>query len=193
MLRKLYDWLLALAATRHAPLALGAISFAESSFFPLPPDVLLIPMVIAKRSAWFLYALICTLASVLGAYFGYAIGALLFQTIGQSILEFYGATDTFARLVAWYDQWGGWGIFLGALTPFPYKVLTIFSGSVGFGLLPFTLVSIIGRGLRFFLVSFLLYHFGPPIRDFIEKRLGLMLILFTVLLVGGFIVAKTLF
>ena len=193
MLRKLYDWLLHLAATRYATLALGLISFAESSFFPLPPDVLLIPMVIARKARWAVYASICTAASVIGAYFGYAIGALLFQTIGQPILDFYGAAGTFARLVAWYDQWGGWGIFLGALTPFPYKVLTIFSGSVGFDLLQFTLVSIVGRGIRFFLVSALLYRFGPPIRDFIEKRLGLMLALFSILLIGGFIAIRFIF
>ena len=193
MLQKLYDWLMSLAAGRHAPQALGAISFAESSFFPIPPDVLLIPMVVARRQKWWIYATICTIASVLGAFVGYAIGALLFQTIGEPILAFYGAEHSFQRFVSWYDQWGGWGIFLGAVTPFPYKVLTIFSGSVGFDLLQFTIVSVIGRGMRFFLVSGLLYWFGEPIKDFIEKRLGLMFIIFCALLIGGFLAIKFLF
>ena len=147
-------------------------------------------MVVAKRQHWFIYASICTISSVLGAFVGYAIGALLFQLIGEPLLQFYGAENSFERFVQWYDQWGGWGIFLAAVTPFPYKVLTIFSGSIGFNLLQFALISIIGRGLRFFLVSGLLYMFGEPIRIFIEKRLGLMFIAFCTLLIGGFITLK---
>lgn len=192
MLRRLYDWLLGLAGSKNAPWALAVISFVESSFFPIPPDVLLIPMVVARRAMWAIYAAICTVASVLGAYLGYAIGALLFVTVAQPILQIYGAEHTFERFVEWYEQWGGWGILLGAVTPFPYKVLTIFSGSVGFDLIQFTLVSIAGRGLRFFIVSGLLYWFGQPIRDFIEKRLGLMFTLFCVLLIGGFLVLRVL-
>lgn len=190
MLRRLYDWTMSLSKTRHAPWALGAVSFTESSFFPIPPDILLIPMVVAKRQNWFWYALLCTITSVAGAFLGYLIGAFLFQTIGQAVLQFYGAEHTFERFVGWYDQWGGWGILLGAVTPFPYKVLTIFSGSVGFDLFQFALVSVIGRGMRFFLVSGLLFWFGEPIRMFIEKRLGLMFILFCTLLIGGFIAVK---
>ncbi len=193
MLKKLYDWLMALAASKHAPASLSAISFAESSFFPLPPDILLIPMVVAKRQHWFIYATICTVSSVLGAFVGYAIGALLFQLIGMPILEFYGSAHAFDRFVQWYDQWGGWGIFLGAVTPFPYKVLTIFSGTVGFNLLQFAIVSVIGRGLRFFLVAGLLYWFGEPIRLFIEKYLGPLFILFCVMLIGGFIAVRFMF
>jgi membrane protein YqaA with SNARE-associated domain len=150
-------------------------------------------MVVAKRQNWFIYALICTIMSVLGAFVGYYIGVALFQTIGQPILDFYGAEHNFDRFKAWYDQWGGWGILLGAVTPFPYKVLTIFSGSVGFDLITFTIVSIIGRGLRFFIVSALLYKFGEPIRQFIEKRLGLMFIIFCSLLIGGFVAIKFIF
>jgi len=190
LLRRLYDWLMSLARGRYAAASLGAVSFAESSFFPLPPDILLIPMVVAKKDNWFLYAVICTIASVAGAFVGYAIGAWLFQLVGEPILQFYGAENSFERFKDWYDQWGGWGILLGAITPFPYKVLTIFSGSVGFDLIQFTLVSIVGRGLRFFIVSGLLYWFGEPIRIFIEKRLGLMLTLFSILLIGGFVVVK---
>ena len=190
MIRSLYDWLMSLARSRHAPASLAVVSFVASSFFPLPPDILLIPMVVAKRQNWFVYALVCTIASVLGAFVGYAIGAFLFQILGQPILQFYGAEQAFERFKNWYDQWGAWGILLGALTPFPYKVLTIFSGSVGFDIIQFTLVSIVGRGLRFFVVSGLLYWFGEPIRLFIEKRLGLMLTLFFALLAGGFIAIK---
>ena len=193
MLKRLYDWLMSLAASRHAPASLGVVSFTESSFFPLPPDILLIPMVVARRQHWFIYAAICTISSVLGAFVGYAIGALLFQVVGVPILEFYGSAHAFERFVNWYDQWGGWGIFLGAVTPFPYKVLTIFSGTVGFNLLQFTIISIIGRGLRFFLVAGLLYLFGEPIRLFIEKYLGPLFFLFCALLIGGFIAVRFLF
>jgi len=193
LLRKLYDWTMSLAKSKQAPVALGAVSFTESSFFPIPPDILLIPMVVAKPKNWFWYAGLCTIMSVLGALVGYFIGYALFQTIGQPILDFYGAEHSFDRFVAWYDQWGGWGIFLGAVTPFPYKVLTIFSGTVGFDLITFIIVSIIGRAFRFFLVAALLYKFGEPIRIFIEKRLGLMFILFCALLVGGFVAVKFIF
>lgn len=193
MLRRLYDWVMSLAKTRNAPYALGAVSFTESSFFPIPPDILLIPMVVARRQNWFWYALLCTLTSVAGAFLGYFIGAVLFQTIGQPLLQLYGAEHTFERFVSWYDQWGGWGILLGAVTPFPYKVLTIFSGSVGFDIIQFTIVSIIGRSLRFFVVAALLFRFGAPIQEFIEKRLGLMFVIFSVLLIGGFVAVKFLF
>jgi membrane protein YqaA with SNARE-associated domain len=186
MLRKLYDWVMFLAASRHANSALAAVSFAESSFFPIPPDIMLIPMVIADRKAWWRIALIATVSSVLGALLGYAIGALLYETLGQALLAFYHAEGTFERLVQWYDQWGALGILAGAITPLPYKVLTIFSGTVSFSLPLFILVSVIGRGLRFFIVAGLLYWFGEPIRDFIEKRLTLVFVVFVVLLVGGF-------
>ncbi len=182
----MYDWLMSLARGRHATKALAAVSFAESSFFPIPPDVMLIPMVIADRKAWLRLALVCTISSVIGALLGYAIGALLYETIGEPILSFYHAKDSFARLTEWYDQWGALGVMIGAVTPIPYKVLTIFSGSVAFSLPMFILVSVIGRGLRFFIVAGLLYFFGEPIRTFIEKRLGLMFVIFCVLLVGGF-------
>ena len=183
---------MSLAGGRHAPLALGIISFVESSFFPIPPDVLLMPMVLADRARWWWFALIATIGSVAGALLGYAIGAALFELVGKPLLDFYHAGDTFARLEGWYDQWGAWGIFAGAVTPLPYKVLTIFSGTVGFSIPIFIAVSIVGRGLRFFLVAGLLYFFGPAIREFVEKRLGLMFILFVVLLIGGF-AAVTLF
>ncbi|NOZ32044.1 MAG: DedA family protein [Alphaproteobacteria bacterium] len=190
MLRRLYDWAMGLAAGRHAPAALGAVSFAESSLFPIPPDVMLIPMVLANRKAWWRLALLCTVASVLGALVGYGIGALLFETLGRPILAFYGAEHSFERIVGWYAQWGWLGVLAGAITPLPYKVLTIFSGSVGFSIPLFIAVSIVGRALRFFLVAGLIYWIGEPIREFIEKRLGLMFALFIVLLVGGFVLLR---
>ena len=187
MLRRLYDWVMSLASGRYAMWGLAVVSFVESSFFPIPPDVMLIPMVVAKRKDWWRIALVCTAASVLGAMLGYAIGAMLFETLGRWLIEFYHAGGTFERLVGWYDQWGWIGILAGAVTPLPYKVLTIFSGTVGFSIPVFIAVSIVGRGLRFFLVAGLLYWFGEPIRAFIEKRLTLVFVAFMVLLVGGFI------
>jgi membrane protein YqaA with SNARE-associated domain len=193
MLRKLYDWTMALARTRHAERSLAGISFAESSFFPIPPDVLLIPMVLARREQWLRYAFVCTVASVLGALLGYVIGAMLFEAIGRPIIAFYNAEDAFSRIQQWYDTWGAWGILFGAVTPFPYKILTIFSGFAGFNIVTLVVVSIIGRGFRFFLVGWLLHKFGEPIRGFIEKNLGLLFTLFMVLLVGGFVAIRYVF
>lgn len=193
MLRKLYDWTMSLAATRHAEKALGSVSFIESSVFPIPPDVLLIPMVLSERAKWLRYAFICTISSVLGALLGYVIGAFLYETVGQPILAFYGKENAFEQVAGWYNEWGGWGVLFAAVTPFPYKVLTIFSGATGLNLLVFVVVSVIGRGLRFFLVSWLLYRFGPPIRVFIEKNLGLLFTLFMVLLIGGFVAIRYVF
>lgn len=190
MLRRLYDWVMSLAATRHAERALAAISFIESSIFPIPPDVLLIPMVIAERAKWLRIALVCTVASVLGAFLGYAIGALFFDLVGRPILEIYGKADAFAELTARYNAWGGWAVLFAAMTPFPYKVLTIFSGVTGLNLVTFTVVSIIGRGARFFLVAWLLNRYGAPIKGFIENNLGMLFTLFMVLLVGGFVVLR---
>ncbi len=193
MLRRLYDWTMSLAQTRHAERALAGISFAESSFFPIPPDVLLIPMVLARRAAWLRYALVCTLASVVGALAGYAIGAFLYELVGKPILAFYNAEASFEKLAEWYNAWGGWGVLFAAVTPFPYKVLTIFSGATGLSIPVFIAVSIVGRGLRFFLVSWLLYRYGEPIRGFIEKNLGLLFTLFMILLVGGFVAVRYVF
>ena len=193
MLRRLYDWTMSLARTPHAERALAGVSFAESSFFPIPPDILLIPMVLAKRLYWLRYAFVCTVSSVLGALLGYAIGALLFEAVGRPILAFYGAQDKFAQLAEWYNRWGGWGVLFAAVTPFPYKVLTIFSGATGLNFAVFVAVSIIGRGLRFFVVAGLLYRYGEPIRDFIEARLGLLFTLFMLLLVGGFVAVRYVF
>ena len=193
MLRRLYNWTLSLAANRNAERVLFGISFAESSFFPIPPDVLLIPMVIARPAKWFRIALICTIASILGAIAGYLIGMFLFEQVARPILDFYGKQDSFEKIAEWYNTWGGWGVLFAAITPFPYKVLTLFSGATGLNFGIFLLVSVIGRSFRFFLIAWLLNRYGPPIRDFIEKYLGLLFTVFVVLLAGGFYLVKYVF
>ncbi|MBS9720822.1 DedA family protein [Tianweitania sp. BSSL-BM11] len=193
MLRRLYDWTLSLAQHRHATSALGAVSFVESSFFPIPPDAILIPMVIARRSAAWRLAFICTVMSVLGGLFGYLIGALLFEQVAQPILSFYGYADKFEEFASAYNEWGVWIVLIAGLTPFPFKVITIASGATGLSLPVFILASIVARGARFFIVSALLYWFGQPIRAFIEKRLGLVFTVGMVLLIGGFLALKLLF
>jgi membrane protein YqaA with SNARE-associated domain len=190
MLRRLYNWTMALAASRHCEKALVGISFAESSFFPLPPDLLLIPMVLAKRAKAFRYAALCTLASVAGGVAGYLIGAFLFEEFAKPVLDFYGYGEKFETFAGWYNDWGAWIVFAAGLTPFPYKVITIASGATGLNFLVFLLASLASRGLRFFIEAGLLYRFGPPIRDFIEKWLGLVFTLAMVLLIGGFVVAR---
>jgi len=190
MLRRLYDWTMSQAARPHAEKALFGVSFIESSVFPIPPDVLLIPMVIARPLNWLRLAAICTIASVLGAIAGYAIGMFLFDLIGRPILAFYGKEDAFTDLADWYNTWGGWGVLFAAITPFPFKVLTIFSGATGLNLAVFVIVSVIGRAARFFLVAGLLRLYGQPIRLFIEKYLGTLTVVFCVLLIGGFYLVK---
>ncbi len=190
MIRKLYDWTLGLAETRYALWALAAVSFAESSVFPIPPDILMIPMIIAAPQRAWRIAGVCTLASVLGGLFGYYIGFGLFETVGRPVLEFYGKLEYFDAFKARYNDWGAWAVLIAGVTPFPFKVITITSGATGLSLPVFFASAVIARGLRFFLVAALLWKFGPPIRDFIEKRLGLMFTIFCVLLLGGFALVK---
>ena len=190
MLRRLYDWTMHLSAHRRALPILGAVSFIESSVFPIPPDVMLAPMVLARRERAWLYAFVCTVTSVLGAYLGYAIGFYLFAEVGRPLLEFYGYAEKFEEFRATYNDWGAWAVLIAGLTPFPYKVITILSGATGLDLMVFTVASVAARGGRFFIVTGLLWLFGPPIRDFIERRLGLVFTVFCVLLVGGFAVAR---
>ena len=190
MLRRLYDWVMSLASGKLAKPSLAAVSFAESSFFPIPPDIMLIPMVISDRKSWIKIGLICTIASVAGALLGYAIGALLFEPIAKPILEFYGYLEKFEQFRNAFNEWGLLIVFVFGLTPFPYKVITIASGVTLLNLPIFIISSLIARGLRFFLVAGLLYLFGEPIRDFIEKRLGLMFLLFCGLLIGGFVAIR---
>jgi membrane protein YqaA with SNARE-associated domain len=190
MLKRLYDWTISLASTKYALWALAIVAFIESSVFPIPPDVLMIPMIIARPSKAFLIAGVCTVASVLGGMFGYWIGAALFDTIGQPVLAFYGKEKYFGEFAARYNEWGAWAVLVAGVTPFPYKVITILSGSTGLNFGVFVVASIVARALRFFIVATLLWKFGEPIREFIEKRLGLMFILFIILLFGGFYVVK---
>lgn len=192
MVRRLYDWTMDLAARKNALWVLAAVAFIESSVFPIPPDVLLIPMILAARNSAWRYAAACTIASVLGGMLGYAIGAGLYEGVGRPILDFYGYGAKFADFTARYNEYGGWIVFIAGVTPFPYKVITIASGVTHLDLGTFTLASVLARGLRFFVVAALLYWIGQPIREFIEKRLGLIFILFCVLLVGGFVLLKVL-
>ena len=189
-LRGLYDWTMRQAAGPHALWILVLIAFVESSLFPIPPDVLLIPMVLAARRRAWLIAALCTVSSVSGGMLGYAIGALLFETLGRPILELYGYLAKFADFQARYNEWGAWIVFGAGVTPFPYKVITIASGVTRLDLVTFTIASLLARGLRFFLVAALLWYFGEAIRRFIEHNLGWLTILFFVLLFGGFLVLR---
>ncbi len=189
-MKRLYDWMMRQAAGPKAPHALAVVSFAESSFFPIPPDVMLIPMVLANRTKAWWYATLATISSVLGGIAGYAIGYFLFQTIGQPILKFYGHSGSLDTVKAWFAEWGVWILIAKGWTPFPYKVLTILSGVAEMALIPFIAASILARAMRFFLVAGLLYFYGEPIKAFIEKRLTLLTTLFVVALVGGFVAIK---
>ncbi len=190
MIKRLYDWTLEKAQSPACEKWLAGVAFAESSFFPIPVDLMLIPMVLADRlKAWRL-ATIALIASVLGGMAGYAIGALLFEAIGQPILDFYGYGDKFAAFQQSYIEYGILIVLVAGFTPIPFKVVTITSGAVAMNPLVFFLVAIPARGARFFLVAGLLWKFGTPIRTFIEERLGLVLTAFAILGIGGFLALK---
>ena len=193
MLRSLYDWTMGLAAHKHALAALALIAFIESSVCPIPPDILIIPMVLAARDQAWRIALIATVASVLGGLLGYAIGAGLYETIGRPVLDFYGYGEKFLSFQEVYAEWGLWIVAGAGFTPFPYKVITIASGVMDLDLATFTIASVVSRGARFLLLAGLLWYFGPPIRRFIENNLPLLATLFFVLLFGGFIAVRYLF
>lgn len=190
MLRRLYDRTLALAGHRRAPAALAGISFIESSVFPIPPDALLVPMAIARPDRAFFYATICTIASVLGGMLGYAIGYFLYEGLAEPILAFYGYAAEFADFAARYNDYGAWIVFGAGVTPFPYKVITIASGATKLDFAVFTIASVLARGLRFYLEAALLWKFGTPIRDFVEKHLQWVTTAAFVLLIGGFIAIR---
>ncbi|MDJ0825638.1 MAG: YqaA family protein [Rhodobacter sp.] len=190
MIRRLYDWTLSLAASRHALWALALVAFLESSVFPIPPDILMIPMILATPSRAFLIAGVALVASVLGGLLGYAIGYGLFETVGRPVLEFYGTEAYFDEFRDRYNAWGAWAVLIAGVTPFPYKVITILSGTTALSLPVFVTASILARGLRFFVVALLLWKYGEPIRYFIEKRLGLMFTLFVALLIGGVLLVR---
>lgn len=188
--RRLYDWVLHWADTPFGVPALFLLSFAESSFFPIPPDVLLIALVLGKPSRAFYFAAVCTIASAAGGVAGYGIGWALMDTVGQRIIDFYHAQDYWVRVTAWYAAYDFWIVFVAAFTPIPYKVFTIASGAFHMNLLGFAAVSLVGRGMRFFIVAALLYYFGPPMKRMIDKYFDLLCVLFVVLLIGGFGVVK---
>lgn len=187
MLRKLYDWTMEKAGHRYAERWLFGISFVESSFFPIPPDTILAPMCIAKPERSFRYALICTIASVLGALLGYAIGMFLFETIGMAILNLYGLGDKFDSFAADFNAQGWVIVLLAGFTPLPFKVITIAAGATGMPLYILIFAAIIARAARFFLVAILLWKFGPPMKQWIEKNFALATTLVGILFVGGFV------
>jgi membrane protein YqaA with SNARE-associated domain len=189
LLRRLYDWCVAAADKRHALAILTGVAFAESSFFPIPPDVMLLPMSLARPDRAYLFAFWCTIASVAGGMVGYGIGALLYDSLGAWLIHLYGYADKVETFRAAYAQWGAWIILLKGLTPIPYKIVTITSGFAGYNFGLFVLFSIMTRGARFFVLAFLLHRYGERARHFIEKRLGLWLLLFAIVLVGGIVAA----
>lgn len=190
MIRRLYDWTISLSAHPRALWALALVSFVESSFFPIPPDILMIPMILATPARAWLIALVATVSSVLGGMFGYFIGAVLFETVGQWIFDVYGKADAVEAFNQRFNDWGAWAVLVAGVTPFPYKVITIMSGWTGLSIPVFIVASIVARGLRFYVLSALLWKFGAPIRIFVEKYLGLLFTLFVIILIGGFYALK---
>lgn len=188
--KAVYDWMLDMASKKNAMLFLFIVAFAESSFFPIPPDIMLIPMVLATPAKAWRIAGLSTAASVLGGFFGYVIGVYFFDLIAKPILTFYGYMHQFDVFKDYYHEWGAWIVFGAGITPFPYKVITIASGVVHLDLAVFTLASVVARGLRFFLVAWLLKKYGEPMKLFIEKNLGMLSVVFLLLLFGGFAAIK---
>ena len=190
ILRILYNWTLKKASHKNASWFLGIISFIESSFFPIPPDIILIPMVIAKRTrAWF-YAFVCTASSVGGGIMGYAIGYFLYSTIGIIILDVYGLSNSFESFEQYYNAYGVWIVLGAGFTPFPFKFITIASGVFNLNIIHFIIVAIFARGLRFYLLAGLLYIFGKTIKKFIDKYFNFLASLFFILLVGSVLLVK---
>ena len=187
MLRKTYDWTMRLAAHPHALVWLAAVACAESIFFPIPPDVMIIPMVLAARERAWKIAAVATAASAVGGVVGYSVGYFLYAEVGKPIIEFYGYADKYATFQGWYADYGAWIVGAGGFTPIPYKVITIASGVVQLNFATFFVVSVLSRGARFFIVSALLWRFGAPIRGFIEARLGLLALIFFIILFLGFV------
>ena len=188
--KKLYNWVLHWAETPYGIPALFFLAFAESSFFPVPPDVLLIALSLSKNRKAFYYALVCLIGSVLGGILGYFIGLYGYEAIGKPIVDFYHGHDIMEAIKLKYDEHGFVGILIAAITPIPYKIFTIASGVFHFDFTLFLTASIVGRSTRFFVVAALIWKFGPPIRDFINKYFNLLMWAFMILLVGGFVLVK---
>jgi membrane protein YqaA with SNARE-associated domain len=189
MLRRLYDWCIAAASKPYASWIMGIVSFVESSFFPVPPDAMLVPMALARPDKAYFFATICTLSSVAGGMLGYAIGYFLYESVGLWLMHLYGYGDKIEAFRQAYVEWGTWIILLKGLTPIPYKIVTIASGFTGYPFIPFVLLSIVARGMRFFLVAFLIHRYGPQARAIIEERLGFWVTISSVTLLGGIIAA----
>jgi membrane protein YqaA with SNARE-associated domain len=193
LLRRLYDWCIAAADKPYATWLMGAVSFVESSFFPVPPDVMLIPMSIARpERAWF-YATVCTLTSVAGGVLGYFIGAVLYDSVGAWLIHLYGYGNKVEAFRQAYAQWGTWIILIKGVTPIPYKIVTIASGFAGYNLFMFVLLSLVARGMRFYLLAFLLNRYGTQARAIIEERLGFWVTAGAIVLIAGIIAALYLF
>ena len=191
IIRQLYDWVLNWATTPYAIPVLFIISFAESSFFPIPPDILLIAMVLAAPTRWTRIALICSIASVLGGIFGYIVGYQFMDLIGNHIVEFYHFQEKWDKIGLLYDEYNVWAVLAAGFTPLPYKVFTLSAGAFKVDFLTFVLASAVSRSARFFLVAALLYKFGPPFKVLIEKYFNLFTIIFIFLLAFGFFILKT--
>lgn len=188
MLRRLYQWTMSLAQSRYALAILAIISFFEASVFPIPPDALMIPMILAAPRRAFLIAGVTTLSSVLGGALGYGAGIFLFEEVGRPVLEFYGKTHAFETFKHYYNELGAAILLLSGITPFPFKVTTILSGATELNFVLFLVFTLIGRAVRFFIVATLLWKFGPDIRHFIEKRLGMVFTIGLLALLGGFLI-----
>ena len=193
MFKRLYDWTMSLSKSKHAELALVLVAFAESSFFPLPPDLILVPMAVAQpKKAWW-YALLCTLASVAGGVLGYGLGALAYDTVGQWIIHIYGYEEKMEAMRAFYQQWGAIFILIKGVTPIPFKLVTIFSGLFGYNFPLFVALSAVTRGARFFLVAGALRWLGEPLRAAMERNFAAVLGGFAALVVAGFVIAIKVF
>lgn len=190
LLRRAYDWVLTWADSRYGGLALFVLAFVESSFFPIPPDVLLMALCMGSRQKALRYAAICSVGSVLGGAFGYAIGHFAFEAVGQPIIDFYGAAGKYDQVGRLYEEHGFWIVFLAGFTPIPYKIITIAGGVFHISFLPFLVASLVGRSARFFLVAGLIRVFGEPVRAFIDRWFNLLTIVFSLLLIGGFVLIK---
>lgn len=193
LLRKTYDWVLHWSATKHALPALAILAFAESSFFPIPPDVLLIAMAVAVPLKAFRFAAVCSVASVLGGMFGYLLGWQFMDLIGTRIVEFYHFQEQFDKIGSWYEEYNAWAVAAAGFTPLPYKVFTIAAGAFQINFPVFVLASLVSRSARFFIVAALIYKFGAPVKAFIDKYFNLLSILFIVLLFLGFVLLKYIF
>jgi len=193
MLRKMYDWCIDAAGKPHASWIMGTVSFVESSFFPVPPDAMLIPMALARPDRAYFYATLCTVTSVAGGVLGYLIGAYLYDSVGLWLMQLYGYGSKVEAFRQAYAEWGAWIILLKGVTPIPYKIVTIASGFAAYPLIPFILLSFVARGMRFYLVAFLLHRYGPQAKVIIEERLGFWVTISAIVLVVGIVAAVYLF